>query len=127
MTHANTNYENELLSGWEEIYKRGQLTLWILLSLLDEPKHMADIKRFIELRTAGRLTADDQSMYRALRRYCDTELVTFSTEETANGPDRKVYRLTQTGQNVLKRFVRRNVTALIHEPIIQQIIGESRE
>ncbi len=127
MTHANTKYEDELLSGWEEIYKRGQLTLWILLALVDEPKHMAEIKRFIELRTAGRLTADDQSMYRALRRYCDTELVTFSTEETANGPDRKIYCLTETGQNVLKSFVRRNITALINEPIIQQIIGECRE
>ena len=61
-------YEKELLAGWEEVYKKGHLTLWILLSLKHSPKHMTQIKRFLQAYTDGTLWADDKSIYRALRR-----------------------------------------------------------
>jgi len=119
-----TTYEQQLLQGWEEIYKRGQLTLWIFLALQDGPKHMAAIKEHIKIQTNGTVGADDQSMYRALRRYYETELVTYSKSATLNGPDRKVYELTSTGQNVLKSFIERNVKALLNQDFIK---GESHE
>ena len=106
-------YEQELLDGWEEIYKRGQLTLWILLALQDGPKHMAEIKAYIHGQTANVVTADDQSMYRALRRYNEAGMVTFSNEKISNGPDRKIYELTSVGQNVLSRFIERNINSLV--------------
>jgi DNA-binding PadR family transcriptional regulator len=109
------SYEQELLGGWEEIYKRGQLTLWILLALADGPKHMAEIKRYIQAETLDVVTADDQSMYRALRRYTETELVEFTNIKAPNGPDRKVYGLTQTGKNVLSAFIERNVKSLVNQ------------
>ena len=38
----------ELLNSWEETYKKGQLTLWIFLSLKDSSKYVDEIKSFIE-------------------------------------------------------------------------------
>lgn len=108
-----SDYEQEVLDGWEEIYKRGQLTLWILFALADGPKHMAEIKEYIQLQTADAVSADDQSMYRALRRYNETELITYTNHKIANGPDRKIYELTQMGSNVLDAFVERNVKSLV--------------
>lgn len=124
MLHALNEYETELLSGWEEIYKRGQLTLWILLALLDGPKHMAAVKDYIQAHTQNMLSADDQSMYRALRRYHETDLVAYTTQQIPNGPDRKVYALTATGRHVLHHFVRRNMPALRTQPMITKIIKE---
>ncbi|HEX7963720.1 MAG TPA: PadR family transcriptional regulator [Candidatus Saccharimonadales bacterium] len=119
-----STYEGQLLAGWEEIYKRGQLTLWILLALYDGPKHMSLIKDYIQSHTGGMLTADDQSMYRALRRYDETELVTFKSEQAAGGPDRKMYKLTKTGENVLAQFVKRDIAVLLHEPMIKKIMED---
>lgn len=127
MVDTLTKYENQLLAGWEEIYKRGQLTLWILVALLDSPKHMSAIKDYIETHTNNMLTADDQSMYRALRRYDEAELVSFRSIQSASGPDKKIYSLTSTGENVLRQFIARNITALVNEPMIQKIVGENHE
>lgn len=122
-----SDYEDQLLAGWEEIYKRGQLTLWILIALLDGPKHMSAIKDYIEAHTNGMLTADDQSMYRALRRYAEAELVSFKSIQSTNGPDKKIYILTSTGENVLRQFVARNIAVLVNEPMIQKILGGNHE
>jgi DNA-binding PadR family transcriptional regulator len=121
-----TKYEQVLLEGWEEIYKRGQLTLWILLALQDGPKHMVAIKEYIEQQTKSVVTADDQSMYRALRRYHQAELVASANEQVAHGPDRKVFKLTPTGQHVLTRFIERNITSLINQPAIKEKYNESK-
>ena len=118
---ALSHYEQELLNGWEEVFKRGQLTLWIMLALRDGPKHMAAIKLFISNATKESLKADDQSMYRALRRYHETDLVNFTAEARTNAPDRKIYGLTNTGQRVLDAFVRRNLTHLVHHSLIKSI------
>ncbi|NLT50195.1 MAG: PadR family transcriptional regulator, partial [Ignavibacteria bacterium] len=34
------NQLNELLSAWEETYKKGQLTLWVFLALKDGKKYV---------------------------------------------------------------------------------------
>jgi DNA-binding PadR family transcriptional regulator len=104
-------YEQQLLEGWEAVYKKSQLTLWVLLALKDGPKYMAKIKEFIVLRSKGTITADDQSMYRALRRFHDADMVDFR-EQTSKGPDRKVYHLTDTGSEVLKAFIGQNISQI---------------
>jgi DNA-binding PadR family transcriptional regulator len=114
-------YARELLEGWEEVFKKGQLTLWILLALKDGPKHMAEIKRFIDESTNGTVTVDDQSMYRALRRYYETELADYATAP-GHGPDRKVYRLSALGERVLRQFVRRNIIDTLYKPSIRALI-----
>lgn len=126
MVLALTEYEEQLLSAWEEIYKRGQLTLWIMLALYDGPKHMAIIKEYIATQSSDALSADDQSMYRALRRYYETDIVTFQNQPVNNGPDRKVYELTPTGKHLLEEFIRRNIKPLLGLPIVSNI-GEHNE
>lgn len=117
------DYEQDLLQAWEEVFKKGQLTLWVLLSLKAGPKHMAEIKDYIQTATNDTLSADDQSMYRALRRYYDAEMVTYTTEPGHNGPDRKVYALTETGVKILSSFVERNIAGVYFKPENQTLLG----
>lgn len=119
--HELDDYEQKLLESWEDVYKKGQLTLMIMLALKDGPKHMAAIKDYIHATTRGTLTADDQSMYRALRRYHDAEMVAYD-QEPGNGPDRKVYRLTPIGFNVLDAFTQRNITDIYLQPAVRRLI-----
>lgn len=119
-------YEKELLAGWEEVYKKGQLTLWILLALKDGPKHMEQMKRFISTFTNGALVADDKSMYRALRRYYDTELVDFNQMPSRAGPDLKIYRLSEIGTKVLDHFVKRNFLDVFFQPDVKKLLEGSK-
>jgi DNA-binding PadR family transcriptional regulator len=116
------SYEQKLLEGWEDVFKKGQLTLWIMLALKDGPKHMAEIKNFISSATNETLSADDQSMYRALRRYHDVEMVGFRQEPGKNGPDLKIYHLEDIGQKVLDSFVKRNILDVFFQPKIKQLL-----
>lgn len=121
-------YEQSLLDGWEDVYKKGQLTLWILLALKDSPKHMADIKLFIEKATNNTLTADDKSVYRALRRYKAADMITFTTVPGNSGPDRKIYALSATGEHVLVAFCTRNITDVFFKSSTQKLIeGKDNE
>jgi len=38
----------DLLNSWEETYKKGQLTLWIFLSLKDGDKYVDEINSFLK-------------------------------------------------------------------------------
>jgi len=116
------SYEQKLLLGWEDIYKRGLLTFWILLSLVEEPKYMAEIRQFIENQSRDSFAVEDQSLYRALRRYVDSEMITFSTRRTSNGPDRKYYELTSIGRRVLTAFTKRNIAPLQNQYTAKLII-----
>jgi PadR family transcriptional regulator PadR len=114
-------YERKLLEGWEEVFKKGQLTLWIMLALKDGPKHMSEIKEFIYRSTNGSLSADDKSMYRALRRYYDTELVEYTERPGKGGPDLKVYSLSSVGAKVLDAFVKRNIVDVYFNKKVKEL------
>jgi PadR family transcriptional regulator PadR len=118
-------YERQLLEGWEEVFKKGQLTLWILLALKHGPKHMADIKQFIEQGTNNAVTADNASMYRALRRYYVAEMVDFVAAPGDRGPERKVYKLSPIGGRVLQRFVENNILNVFYKPEIRSLLERS--
>jgi PadR family transcriptional regulator PadR len=115
-------YEQTLLEGWEDVFKKGQLTLWIMLALKDGPKHMAEIKVFINESTGGALSADDKSMYRALRRYNDAELIDFKQEPGKNGPDLKIYALSDVGAKVLAEFINRNILGVFFKPEVKDLL-----
>ena len=116
-----TRYEQTLLEGWEAVYKMGQLSLWLMLALKDGAKHMAQIKQFIAENCDGVLTADDKSIYRALRRYRKSELVQFNSVANPTGPDLKMYSLTATGEHVLNHFLARNI-GILYRPNIRLLI-----
>lgn len=116
------NYEQTLLDGWEDTYKKSQLTLWILLALKEQAKHMAAIKRFMTNATNGTVDADDKSMYRALRRLNEAEIIGFAQIPGEGGPERKQYSLTATGKHLLKAFLRRNIIETLYNQPIRNLI-----
>jgi PadR family transcriptional regulator PadR len=117
-------YELQLLIAWEEIAKRGQLTTWIFLALKDGPKHMAEIKSFISSVTHDVIVADNQSMYRALRRYKDTAMISFVTQPGDGGGELKLYSLTSIGINVLSAFMKRTVVDIYYQDYVKKLIEE---
>jgi len=113
------HYKKELLSTWEETYKKGQLTLWIFLALKDGPKYVNDIRDFIEEFSEGTISCEDQSLYRALRKFNHFKLVDFSSGKGNKGPDRKYYELTEIGIEILADFITRNIQLFFNKKLIE--------
>jgi DNA-binding PadR family transcriptional regulator len=106
-------YERRVLDGWEEIYKRGLLTMWLLLAVSERARYAAEIAAFLAERTGGTITADIRSLYRALRRLADVGLVQDEGRPAErSGADRKYFSLTKSGERVLNVFLERNVRAV---------------
>lgn len=108
----------ELLNAWEETYKKGQLTLWVFLALKEERKCVEEIKEFVERMSEGTMSCEEQSLYRNLRKFQHLEIVTYESKKVSKGPDRKYYYLTETGKELFKRFVERNILIFTKESII---------
>ena len=99
-----------LVSEWDEIHKRGQLGFWILLAIFEKPRYSGDIITFIDKVSSGRTTLQEQSLYRALRRFKHMGLVEITMKQSpTSGPERKYYSLTPTGRAVLREFTIRNI------------------
>jgi DNA-binding PadR family transcriptional regulator len=106
-------YERKLLSAWEEIYKRGLLTMWLLLAVRDQPRYQAEIAEFTTTMTNGTMTADHRSLYRAMRRLSDLELVeTTDKPGRRTGADRRYYQISKSGRRVLDAFLQRHVRGI---------------
>lgn len=114
-------YFDKLLEGWEETYKKGQLTFWILLSLYDGPLYPDEIKAKIAGISEGSIMCEEQSLYRALRKFYDAEIVNFELREGNKGPNRKYYCLSGMGRRLLETFVSRNIKPLHTNNIINLI------
>lgn len=111
------NKLSELLSAWEETYKKGQLTLWIFLSLQESPKYVDEIKEFVENQSHGAITCEEQSLYRALRKYEHVEVLKHELRKGNKGPERKYYYLTALGQELFSQFAKRNIQIFYSEEI----------
>ena len=107
----------DLLSSWEETYKKGQLTLWIFLALKDGQKYVDEIKEFIENKSNNTINCEEQSLYRNLRKYEHIEVVAFENKKGNKGPDRKYYFLTKMGTQLLKKFIERNIELFFYNEI----------
>ncbi len=107
----------ELLSAWEETYKKGQLTLWIFLALKDGKKYVDEIKTFVEDQSGNTMTVESQSLYRNLRKFQHVGVVNFETGEGNKGPERKYYFLTELGQKLLENFIERNISLFFNKRI----------
>jgi PadR family transcriptional regulator, regulatory protein PadR len=111
------NQLSELLLAWEDTYKKGQLTLWIFLSLKDGNKYVDEIKSFVEEQSNHTMTCESQSLYRNLRKYQHIGVVDFETGEGNKGPERKYYFLTTLGKELLNQFVSRNINLFFNQKI----------
>ncbi|MAT39239.1 MAG: hypothetical protein CL946_06515 [Ectothiorhodospiraceae bacterium] len=112
MKSKNAAYKKRLLSTWEETYKKGQLTFYMFLALRERPRYVGEIREFIIKITKGVIAPEEQSLYRALRKYYDLEMVGYTLAEGNRGPERKTYHLTKLGQDILAEFIERNISIL---------------
>ncbi len=112
-----SNQLSELLSAWEDTYKKGQLTLWIFLSLKDGKKYVDEIKTFVEEQSVNTMTCESQSLYRNLRKYQHVGVVDFEAGAGNKGPERKYYFLTELGQKLLDSFIERNISLFFNKRI----------
>lgn len=108
----------ELLSAWEETYKKGQLTFWVFLALNEGSKCMEEIKEFVERMSEGTMSCEEQSLYRNLRKFQHLDIVAYDSRRVSKGPDRKYYFLTEMGRELFRRFVERNIMIFTKDSII---------
>jgi DNA-binding PadR family transcriptional regulator len=98
-----------LLEKWESVYKKGLLSFWILLVLDERPTYAFEMNALLQQLSQGTISADDNSLYRALNRFEDVGLVASDLQPSPNGPARRYYSLTSNGRELLRRFIERNV------------------
>ncbi|HET7087989.1 MAG TPA: PadR family transcriptional regulator, partial [Anaerolineae bacterium] len=67
------------------------------------------------------ISADDQSIYRALKRFEGMKIVSSYWEESPQGPPRKYYRLTEAGEELLRRFIQRNILLFQDESVEKRV------
>lgn len=77
--------------------------------------------------TNGTFEVQEQSLYRALRRFKGMKMVEASEEESpGSGPKRKFYSLTPTGIAVLAAFIELHIEPLT-QPRIRQLLAKIKE
>ncbi len=120
---TNLDLQDELLKAWEETYKKGQLTLWIFLSLKEGPKYVSELQESIGSFSRGTIMAEEQSLYRTLRKFYHLKMVDFDTGKGNKGPERKYYHLTPLGQDLLSAFVKRNILLFFEDPLKKLLLN----
>ena len=100
---------SELLNKWEETYKKGLLSFWILLLLYERPSYPYEMSVEVVKISQGTISVDDNSIYRALNRFESVGIVRSELQQSSTGPQRKYYSLTNTGKTLLAEFIQRNI------------------
>lgn len=109
--------DETLLVKWEEAYKKGLLSFWILLLLHERSSYPFEMRHLIEEISQGTLSADDNSIYRALNRFQEVGIVSSEIRPSSQGPDRRYYNLTEKGCRLLKNFIERNIQ-VFYTPVV---------
>ncbi len=110
-----------LLEKWEEVYKKGLLSFWMLLVLHRRPAYAFEMNALIQQLSQGTISADDNSLYRALSRFEDMGLVASELQPSPSGPARRYYALTPAGRQLLRRFIERNVLIFRNENVEEEL------
>jgi PadR family transcriptional regulator, regulatory protein PadR len=103
------NNIGDLLSKWEETYKKGLLSFWILLLLYERPSYPYEMSAEIAKISQGTISVDDNSIYRALNRFESAGIVKSELQQSSTGPQRRYYSLTSMGKTLLTTFIQRNI------------------
>jgi PadR family transcriptional regulator PadR len=106
-----------LLDQWESVYKKSLLTFWLLLLLCERPMYVFEMGEALTEISQGSMTADEKSLYRALRRFEAMALVESTWYRSDLGPRRRYYRPTLLGIELLRRFIHRNIL-VFQEPVV---------
>jgi PadR family transcriptional regulator PadR len=99
----------ELLNKWEETYKKGLLSFWILLLLYERASYPYEMSAEVSKISQGTISVDDNSIYRALNRFESVKIVKSELQQSNSGPQRRYYSLTNIGKALLTEFIQRNI------------------
>ena len=99
----------ELLNKWEENYKKGLLSFWILLLLYERASYPYEMSAEVAKISQGTISVDDNSIYRALNRFESVGIVKSELQQSNTGPQRRYYTLTSKGKALLTEFTQRNI------------------
>ena len=111
----------ELLTKWEETYKKGLLSFWILLLLYERPSYPYEMSAEVTKISQGTISVDDNSIYRALNRFESVSIVKSELQQTNTGPQRRYYSLTSKGRALLTEFIQRNIQVFETPPVSERI------
>jgi len=121
MTKSLQTEVEELLPKWEGSFKKGLLSFWILFSLTRRPMYAYEMKDEILEFSQGSISAEDNSIYRVLRRFINAGLIVGELQASQNGPARKYYSLTHIGTELLRQFTERNLLVFQSDVFITTI------
>ena len=113
-----------LLAQWEETYKKGLLSFWLLLLLAQRRAYPYEMKDAIKDLSQNTISADENSIYRALKRLAQSGVVDSEVQPSKSGPDRRYFFLTDLGQELLVRFVSSNILVFQH-PVVADLIQKT--
>jgi PadR family transcriptional regulator PadR len=119
MSNKNQGEIQVLLKKWEEAYKKGLLSFWLLLLLHEKPAYPYSLGEAVLQLSQGTISTDEQSIYRALNRFQSMGLVMSELVKSPIGPQRRYFRLTEKGTDLLREFIRRNIL-IFQAPSIQE-------
>jgi DNA-binding PadR family transcriptional regulator len=114
---------NNLLNKWEETYKKGLLSFWLLLLLDERPRYPYEMSAEVARISQGTMSVDDNSIYRALSRFEAVGLVESELQPSTSGPQRRYYRLTEKGHALLAAFIQRNIQIFNVPDVSQRIVA----
>jgi PadR family transcriptional regulator PadR len=113
-----------LLAQWEETYKKGLLSFWLLLLLAQRKAYPYEVKSAINEMSQNTISADENSIYRALNRLADFGVLDSEVVPSDTGPNRRYYFLTELGRELLIRFITRNIL-VFEQPEVAKLIKET--
>ncbi len=114
---------SDLLNTWEETYKKGLLSFWILLLLYERPSYPYEMSAEVAKISQGTISVDDNSIYRALNRFESVGIVKSELQQSSTGPQRKYYSLTNTGKTLLAEFTKRNIQVFETPSVSERIVA----
>lgn len=118
-----TDSVQTLLEQWENAYKKGLLSFWILLLLHDQWRYAYEMTDVIAFMSEDTIVVDEKSIYRALKRFEKNRIIRSELRESDIGPARRYYTLTPLGKQLLTQFIQRNIL-IFQQPTIQDAITE---
>jgi DNA-binding PadR family transcriptional regulator len=113
-----------LLAQWEENYKKGLLSFWLLLLLAQRKAYPYEMKRAINEMSKNTINADENSIYRSLNRLAGSGIVGSELLPSETGPSRRYFFLTDLGHDLLNRFITRNIL-VFEQPEVAEMIQKT--
>lgn len=121
----NNRYIEKLLNNWEDVFKQGLLTFWVLVALSQKEMTVPEIRHSVLNLTDNTYKTSDQALYRLLRKHYDLEIVGIREIKGNSGPNKKLYKLSDIGHRLLQDFSDRNITLFL-QPSVQSLIEKGK-